>query len=186
MSVGERIRKVRRSLDLTQAEFAARIGSTQNTVTRYETGDRKPSATVLAMIGQTYGVSVEWLRSGTGDMFLPKEADTLEALARERGLSHGAYVAIEKLLNVKPDVLDSLVDYCLEVAAALGSEKAAQDAPALAGAAIVEADAAEAEGEADAALEREADEYAALAREQFLSERKRGSGASGAKGSGVG
>lgn len=187
MTVGDRIRKVRRTLDLTQAEFAARIGSTQNTVTRYETGDRNPSSTVLAMIGQTYGVSVEWLRSGTGEMFLPKATDALEALARERGLTHGAYVAIEKLLNVKPEVLEGLVDYCLEVAAALNGGDVAPNTPASAGASIVEADVAAARKMADDAdLERQADAYAAMAREQFLSEKRRESGASGVKGSDVG
>lgn len=139
MSVGERIKAVRKTLGLTQAEFAARISSTQNTITRYETGNRSPSSTVLAMIGQTYGINLEWLRTGVGEMFLPKTTDTLRALAREHGLSHNACIAIEKLLNVEPEVLEGLVSYCMEVAAALNAEKI-PDSPVSHGVAIVEAD----------------------------------------------
>ena len=35
MNIGDRIKKVRKSLDLTQEAFATRIGSVQNTITGY-------------------------------------------------------------------------------------------------------------------------------------------------------
>ena len=64
-----RIKKLRKALDLTQAEFASRIGSTQNAVTGYETGRRNPSSSVINNICKEFHVSEEWLRTGSGEMF---------------------------------------------------------------------------------------------------------------------
>lgn len=70
-NVGERIKKLRRELDLTQQEFADKIGSVQNTMTGYETGRRSPSNQVIALICREFNVNETWLRTGEGEMFMP-------------------------------------------------------------------------------------------------------------------
>jgi len=65
-----RIRKLRKALDLTQVEFARRIGKTQNSVANYETGHRNPSSSVVNNICKEFHVSETWLRTGEGGMFL--------------------------------------------------------------------------------------------------------------------
>lgn len=65
----ERIRKLRRSLDLTQQEFADRIGMKRNTVANYETGRNDPSASVISLICREFNVNEEWLRTGEGNIF---------------------------------------------------------------------------------------------------------------------
>ena len=64
-----RIKKLRKALDLTQQEFASRIGSTQNAVTGYETGRRNPSSSVINNICKDFRVNEDWLRTGAGEMF---------------------------------------------------------------------------------------------------------------------
>ena len=64
-----RIKKLRKALDLTQAEFASRIGTTQNSVANYETGHRNPSSSVVNNICKEFHVREEWLRTGNGEMF---------------------------------------------------------------------------------------------------------------------
>lgn len=70
MSIGNRIKKIRRELDLTQMEFASRIGSTQNTITRYETGSRVPSSSGISLICREFNINENWLRTGEGEMFI--------------------------------------------------------------------------------------------------------------------
>lgn len=65
-----RIRKLRKALDLTQVEFARRIGTTQNSVANYETGHRNPSSSVVNNICKEFHGSETWLRTGEGGMFL--------------------------------------------------------------------------------------------------------------------
>ena len=73
--MNERIKKLRKALDLTQQEFAKRIGSTQNVVANYEIGRRNPSRAVINNICKTFHVSEEWLREGTGEMFVDVSKD---------------------------------------------------------------------------------------------------------------
>lgn len=131
--MNERIKKVRRMLDLTQQEFAERIGVKRNTVATYEMGRSEPSNAAVSLICKTFNVNEDWLRTGKGEMFAPKASNALEALAKERGLSHGAYIAIEKFLNLKPEMQEGIIDYFLEVATALNGDDVPASAPAFPG-----------------------------------------------------
>ena len=73
--INTRIKKLRKSLDLTQQKFSERIGSTQNVVANYETGRRNPSNSVINNICKTFNVNEEWLRTGEGEMFIKVSRD---------------------------------------------------------------------------------------------------------------
>ena len=66
----ERIKMLRKTLNLTQQEFGKRIGTTQNAIGNYEIGHRSPSSSVINNICKTFSVNEEWLRTGEGEMFL--------------------------------------------------------------------------------------------------------------------
>lgn len=70
----DRIKEVRKYFDLTQTDFGIKIGVKGNTVTGYETGLRTPSDAVILSICREFNVSEEWLRNGTGDMFVKVSA----------------------------------------------------------------------------------------------------------------
>jgi len=65
----DRIKKIRKELDLTQQEFAERIGSKRNTIAKYETNTNVPSAAVISLICREFNVNENWLRTGEGEMF---------------------------------------------------------------------------------------------------------------------
>lgn len=75
-NVNERIKKLRKALDLTQQKFADRIGVKQNTVAQYEMGRNVPMDSVIALICREFNVSEKWLRTGEGDMFRPADRNT--------------------------------------------------------------------------------------------------------------
>ena len=115
----ERIRKIRRDLDLTQQEFADRIGIKRNTIANYETGRNEPVDSVVSLICREFGVNEEWLRNGTGEMFKPSPSSALDALATEFSLDHSSYVAIEKFLKLSPELREGMIAYFRDVTAAL-------------------------------------------------------------------
>lgn len=119
MNIGDRIKKVRRDLNMTQTEFANRIGSMQNTITRYETNSRNPSASVIALICKEFNVNEGWLRTGEGEMFNPAPTDVLDRLAREYKLSNAAYIVVEKFVNLNPEKRNELIDFFLDVSKAI-------------------------------------------------------------------
>ena len=129
MTIGERIRQVRKFKDLTQKKFADSLGMKQNTVATYEMGRTNPSDPAIKSICREFGVNEEWLRSGEGEMFAPDATSALDALAQEQNLTHGEYILIEKLLHLKPEVRQGILDYIMEVAAAVNSNDVPTSVP---------------------------------------------------------
>lgn len=78
--MNDRLKKLRKALDLTQQEFADRIGVKRNSLANYETGRNTPIDAIIVSICREFNVNEEWLRTGSGDMFLP--VDRNEDLAR--------------------------------------------------------------------------------------------------------
>lgn len=126
--MNERIKKLRKALNITQQEFADRIGVKRNTVGQYEIGRNEPTATVMSLICREFNVNEEWLRSGSGEMFVPEPSDALDELAAEYHLSRGAMVAIEKFVKLSPETQKEILGYFIEVANAL--QEAPAEAPA--------------------------------------------------------
>lgn len=62
----DRIKKVRKALKLSQADFGQKVGVKGNTIGNYELGLRAPSDAVIFSICREFGVSEEWLRTGAG------------------------------------------------------------------------------------------------------------------------
>lgn len=57
----EMLRDLRKSNNLTQQEFGARVGLSKAVVSKYETGIGYPSFDVLIRIAKYYGVSTDYL-----------------------------------------------------------------------------------------------------------------------------
>ena len=129
--MNERIKKLRKALDLTQQEFASRIGSVQNTITGYETGRRVPSNQVITLICKTFNVNETWLRNGEGEMFLRVESDEellqmVESIAND-DLIKRIIRSYLKLNAPGKAALQKLIDSFLpeEISQPLPSEKSA-------------------------------------------------------------
>ena len=71
----DRLKKLRKALNLTQQKFADKLGVKQNTIAQYEMGRNDPSDAVIISICREFNVSEEWLRNGTGEMFVPMSLD---------------------------------------------------------------------------------------------------------------
>lgn len=114
--MNERIKKLRKALDLTQQEFGDRIGIKRNTLANYEIGRNEPIDAVISLICREFNVSETWLRTGEGEMFREKTGGALETLAEQYGLSRGALALVEEFVNLKPDIQQAFVDYAVKVA----------------------------------------------------------------------
>lgn len=106
----QRIRKLRKELDLTQQEFAERIGVSRANIGKYETGISEPSAAVLSLICREFDIQEEWLRTGEGEMFKPKPSDVLDQLAHKYQFSNADYVIAEKFVSLNPNKRKELIE----------------------------------------------------------------------------
>ena len=66
--MNERLKKLRKSLDLTQQAFADRIGISRGNIAAYEVGKNAISDAVISLICREFDINEDWLRDGTGEM----------------------------------------------------------------------------------------------------------------------
>ena len=69
----ERLKALRKELHLTQQEFADKIGIQRSTYAKYEVGASSPIDAVVTLICKTCNVNEEWLRTGSGTMFVERD-----------------------------------------------------------------------------------------------------------------
>lgn len=67
--VGNRIRTLRKDLDLSQSEFSKKIRYDQATISKAERGDIALSPLMRLVICQVFNVEEEWLLTGSGEMY---------------------------------------------------------------------------------------------------------------------
>jgi transcriptional regulator with XRE-family HTH domain len=68
--LNERLRKLRKTLDLTQQAFADKLGIARGNIGAYEVGKNALSDAVISLICREFDVNENWLRTGEGEMFI--------------------------------------------------------------------------------------------------------------------
>ena len=113
----ERLKVLRKSLHLTQQEFADRIGIKRNSFANYETGRNTPIDAIIVSICREFNVNECWLRNGTGEMFLEQTQDEqiatfIGTILRDEGDSFKRRMvsALAGLDEAGWEVLEKLVD----------------------------------------------------------------------------
>lgn len=71
----ERIKAIRKALGLSGENFGERIGLKKVAISQVETGRTNPTEQTIVSICREFNVSEEWLRNGTGEMFVPIPTD---------------------------------------------------------------------------------------------------------------
>jgi len=196
--LNERLKELRKKLGLSQTEFGERIGAETSTISNIERNERKLTERMLISICHIYNVNETWLRTGEGEMLNPIPTDEIDRLAARYGLHEAAKRAVKIFVELDRRDMDTVLAFVKK----LNDED--EQKPALtyeeAEAAYVEAEIKKAEAEArerfrcvqaqakpaEPTLDEQADAFAALARKQFLREKKQESSTSFANESDVG
>ena len=82
--MNERIKKLRKALNLTQQEFAERLNIGRGTLANYEVGRNEPIDAVVSLICREFNVNEAWLRAGEGEMFVQQSSENELSDAVER------------------------------------------------------------------------------------------------------
>jgi transcriptional regulator with XRE-family HTH domain len=80
MTVNERIREARKTLKLSQAEFAKAIFISNGYLAELECGHKKANDRIVHLISLTFGVSQDWLKTGEGGMFYKTPDEKLQRM----------------------------------------------------------------------------------------------------------
>lgn len=82
MSIGNRIRAVRKKMGLNQTDFGKEIGLKQTSLAQIETGVRTATDRTIILICEKYNVNKIWLVEGHGEMFENDDMEFARAVDR--------------------------------------------------------------------------------------------------------
>lgn len=159
MTVGERVRTIRKANDMTLEQFGARVGMGSSSISDIENDRRTLTKQTFLSICREFNVREAWLRTGDGDMFQPKSrSNEIDAFMKEilRDDSDFRQKFISVLARMTADEWKLLEQKVLEIASEVTGED--HSAPT----------------QTDTDIEQEANAVASEVRDQVILEKKVG------------
>ena len=153
MTTGERIRELRKSLNLTLDKFGEKIGVGKTAISKIERGENNLSDQMLISICREYNVNKEWLRDGVGEMRSSISVDAeyekicadlkiTDPKAKQLIINYGRFSPedkellwnyVERLFNIEHTPIEQLSNEDAQIKSELissGSEKTVEEAEA--------------------------------------------------------
>ena len=121
-AINIRFKEMRKTCKKTQAEFGKVLGISSSGVADIETGRRNVTEKHLIMLSNwdEYNVNIDWLRTGSGEMFLPTETDTLEKIRQEYSLTDQQFKFVSNFLRLPENEKEIIFNFLSSVFAGDG------------------------------------------------------------------
>lgn len=111
MTIGARIRLIRKHKGLSQTEFGKRIGLKQTAIGQYENNQHNVADRTILLICSEFNVCEEWLRNGTGPMFKETDESIITEIATQYRLGELDKAIMKIYLELPPDKKDAFKDF---------------------------------------------------------------------------
>lgn len=113
----DRIKEIRKEMNITQQEFADSLNISKSSVEAFEYGRRELTDRTISDICRIYNVNEEWLRNGFGEMHGPiKKAQLISQLMKDLTYIHEdsiLYDLVEAAVNMTDNDIEMLYSYAL-------------------------------------------------------------------------
>ena len=105
MTVSDRIRQARKTLKMSQPDFAKAIFISKGYIAELECGHRKANDRILHLISLTFGISEKWLKTGEGEMFFKSPEEKFRRMtvlfnSLPRRFQDYVLLQVEQLLDI--------------------------------------------------------------------------------------
>ena len=105
-TVGERFKKARKELGLSQSELGERLGINRDVISNIELDRLKnpqQKEPLFKLFCQTYGISYPWLMEGIGKPLIEFPKTVLDDLAKKYGLDDEMKMLIQRFIDMSPE-----------------------------------------------------------------------------------
>lgn len=117
---GQRLKKVRKTLRMTQDKFSDVLGTAKSTYVRYELGEMMPKLQFLANLITRIRVDSNWFLTGSGEMFQREKVGDI-SLINPEAFTNKRYLEMLKLMNI-PEVEQLIMARLTEIKALFAPE----------------------------------------------------------------
>lgn len=115
MSLGDRIKKIRKDCAITQNEFAERMLVSASYISKIEAGKEIPSDIFLKLMSLEFNISLDWIKTGEGsDDILVDKYDYFERNHSYNIDVNKDLVNFQKIIDSLPKSINSSIFFMLE------------------------------------------------------------------------
>lgn len=112
-----RLKAARKTLKMTQANFAKAFGMSQSGYAAIEIGDRPLNDRIIKAVCTTFDINENWLRTGAGSMFTKDDRNILSELSIKFQLTAEQLSLIETFISLPDAERNMLVSFAENAAA---------------------------------------------------------------------
>lgn len=122
MTQSERIKEIRKTLNLTLEKFGEKLGVKKNTVSQLENGRNSLTEQMAKAICREFNVNYEYLVNGEGDMFSNLPQTILDDLCLQYDLDALDRLIVEMYIDLPPQDREVVKKMMKEFARKVGDQ----------------------------------------------------------------
>lgn len=107
----ERLKLLRKSLNLTQMDFAKLINSSNGHVSDMEKGRKNITDSTIELLKLKLNVNEDWLRNGTGEMFVENDYINLDEFLQQKKATPIEVEIVKAYFELDPDTRSMLLNH---------------------------------------------------------------------------
>ncbi len=109
--MNERIRLLREDKALSRAAFGEKLGVSGDVINNLERGRVEPKDHIIKLICAEYSVNEEWLRYGTGTMYIQPDTFSLDNFVKARGATELELEIVKTYFELDPEIRKAVVEH---------------------------------------------------------------------------
>lgn len=98
----DRLKKLRLELGLSGEKFGENLGLTKMAISKMENGRTNITEQTIKLICSTYNVNEDWLRNGSGEMFVESSDSLIEKIVSEFPLDKLSQTILRTYIELEP------------------------------------------------------------------------------------
>lgn len=113
--INERVKTLRKHLNLTMERFGERLGVRKTAISLIESGRNNLTDQMFLAICREFNVNEEWLRNGEGEMFTTSKGEYIDQVVKKYNLDDLDRSILETYLSLSESSREIIKKYILDV-----------------------------------------------------------------------
>ena len=123
MTQSERVKEIRKTLDLTMEKFGEKLGVGKTAISNIESGNRNLTEQMSKAICREYNVNYDYLMYGEGEMFDDLPQTIVDELCAQYDLNDFDKALVEMYVSLPADSRERIKEYMKQLVKKVGWDK---------------------------------------------------------------
>lgn len=106
-----RLKHIRRDQNMAQTSFGKSLGVSRDIISNYEMERVNPTDLLISHLCGTFHINENWLRTGTGKMYIKSKETILDELVLMHALNDRETAVIKAFLQLSPEGRAGVLEY---------------------------------------------------------------------------